>query len=254
MDLIKQALIIDDNNNCLWGTTPWDSRALGINTAAAYDIRYDSRLEDLLDLIEIQNQANNIDLSYFRHDANDQLLKKAAVSRGFLITEMSVIVFHNAISCFENFEPGVVISALDKTDLDGISEVKQIARRIFGHGRFHEDPHVAIDLAHKRFEYWISDLTDSEMIYTYRENGRILGFFSYQDSDGEVNIPLNGIDSSLKGRGRSLMSATMKYIFDQTGINSIRIQISAANMAALNMYARMGFGFNQPTFGYHKYY
>ncbi|MGE5417216.1 MAG: GNAT family N-acetyltransferase [Acidobacteriota bacterium] len=254
MQAFTKPLIIDEHNKCIWGTTPWDSRALKLNTAAVYNINYESRLEELLALIDQHNRENNIQLTYFRHDANDQLLKKIAVAHGFMITEMSLIAFHNDISSFTNTDPDLVITPLLKSDNDGLAEVQRITNEVFGHGRFHEDPHLDISLARKRFEYWIDDLTDSAMLHTYRENGRILGFFSFKNADGVIDIPLNGIAASIKGRGRSLMAATMRYIFDKTGVGSIKIQVSGANMAALNMYARMGFGFTQPTFGYHKYY
>lgn len=83
---------IDTDNTFNWRLTPWDSRVFGYPTSEVLDIRYRDKM------IDMKNYENNIKLTCFRHDSNDQYLKGIALDNGFNITEFSMYIKHNDIS------------------------------------------------------------------------------------------------------------------------------------------------------------
>lgn len=84
--------IITNQSSCEWRLTPWDSRVFGFPTSESRSIQYaDNEIVDLFNKIDAINEQESVKLTYFRHDSNDQLLKRAALENGYSIKEFSTI-------------------------------------------------------------------------------------------------------------------------------------------------------------------
>ncbi len=119
----------------------------------------------------------------------------------------------------------------------------------FVHGRFHRDSNISHDLADLRYRGWLEQLGDKGCVLGLIYNGQIAGFIAHD----EGNLLLHAVDKKFRGLGLSkyLWSAACHRLIDN-GITEIRSSISAGNLAALNLYASLGFRFNKATDVYHR--
>ncbi|OBY77881.1 hypothetical protein BBG47_19375 [Paenibacillus sp. KS1] len=242
---------IDSNNRLMWRLTPWDKRAFGINTSELLDIQYTNKLDELFTVVDQYNQEHNIKLSFFRHDANDRLLKKHAIERGFQLTECTLTAVHNNISKVPKSPLKLTFSQAQNEHL---SDIQTIAGDSFRHGRFHEDPFVPLGLAQLRYEYWIKDLLTASNMYIFHIKDRVGGFFTYNIKDDYIEMPISGLSQDALRLGGFLWSSMIHFIHEKEHISKMKNVISAANVDVLNLYTKLGFNITYPVFGYHKYY
>ena len=247
-------LFLDENNNCDWRLTPWDKRAFGLETSEILNIKFTDKLEGLFELIDKENIKNNIALSFFRHDSNDQQLKRIATSKKFFITEFSLYAYNYDLSNIKKSRLNLDFMLLKKDNIKEVNEVKEIASTSFCHGRFHEDPIVGLELAQKRYNFWIDDLIDSTNVYYFKIKNKVAGFFCYKVSDEWLDLPLAGLSEDAKGIGGFFWANMFNYLYLESGIKKIKMLISGSNIPVINLYSSFGFSFRDPLFGYHKYY
>lgn len=124
-----------------------------------------------------------------------------------------------------------------------------ICHSAFAHGRFHRDfnlPKAAADL---RYDNWLKQLLDAQQVFGLYQQGELAGFIAYQDN----SLVLHAVAEKYRGKGSSKFwwSAVCSEIL-ATGHKDVKSSISAANLAALNMYASLGFSFSDPQDIYHR--
>jgi len=119
----------------------------------------------------------------------------------------------------------------------------------FMHGRFHRDFNLDRKLADQRYKQWLTQLhaKTNVMGLTYEEE--LAGFIAFDNG----NLLLHVIDAPFRGQGlaKHLWSVAIQSLFNQ-GITEVRSSISAANLAVLNLYASLGFRFDNAQDIYHK--
>lgn len=243
--------IITNQSSCEWRLTPWDSRVFGFPTSESRSIQYaDNEIVDLFNKIDAINEQESVKLTYFRHDSNDQLLKRAALENGYSIKEFSLYTYHNNVSKIPKTPRSLDFRRATREDL---KQIQHIASSSFTHGRFHEDPFIQYELAQRRYENWIGDLIDTEF-FVFDIKNQIGGFFSYAKKDNEIEMPISGLSQDALRLGGFLWVNMFHFIYERENISKIRNLVSGSNMAVINLYARLGFTFEQPMFGYHKFY
>ncbi len=124
----------------------------------------------------------------------------------------------------------------------------EICHGAFSHGRFHRDFNLDRDLADLRYDRWLESL---------HNEGRVLGLYRKEELAGFVAfsgscLVLHAMGQNFRGRGygKYLWSAACKEIFGR-GVAEITSSISASNLAALNLYASLGFRFGKAVDVYH---
>ena len=119
-----------------------------------------------------------------------------------------------------------------------LSDLSDIASNAFLYGRYHRDGSIPFHLAEKRYQNWLSDLYAAGKVVGVEYQGRLAAFIAVEDS----KLVLHAVHSELRGRGlaKYLWTPVCEGLF-ASGQTSIESSISAANLAVVNLYARLGF-------------
>lgn len=123
-----------------------------------------------------------------------------------------------------------------------------ISHGAFAHGRFHRDfnlPRIAADL---RYDNWLKQLLEARQVYGLYWQGKLAGFIGYSAD----SLVLHAVAEQYRGKGLSKYwwSAVCRELL--AGHDEVHSSISATNLAVLNLYASMGFSFNEPKDLYHR--
>ena len=213
--------------------TPWDARALGTNT---YEIT--SLSEDVLK--KIGSMAG-----HFTVRVDPLCSTKLLHEYGFYYCD-TLIEPYCSLDKFTAFaDPSVSVSrnVAEK-------ELQAMAHGAFAHGRFHRDFQVDNDLADLRYDLWLQDLFNAGSVLGLMYHYELAGFFGLNEN----RIVLNAVGEKHQGQGlaKYLWSAACANLF-QSGYGEITSSISAANVAILNVYSALGFGFRNPLDMYHRF-
>ncbi len=122
-----------------------------------------------------------------------------------------------------------------------------IAETAFDTGRFLLDPRLPGELSRRRYATWVRtsvDAPDHEVL-TFRLDGDLVGFFIVERRPaGDAYWHLTAIAPGWQGRGLGLsVWRTMLLRHRAEGVTAVETTISAHNVAAMNLYARLGFAF-----------
>jgi hypothetical protein len=128
-------------------------------------------------------------------------------------------------------------------------QVLAIGHGAFEHGRFHRDfnlPRTAADL---RYDNWLKQLLEAQQVYGLYWQGILAGFICYSGN----NLVLHAVAEKYRGKGLSKYwwSAMCAKLL-ANGHDEVKSSISAANLAVVNLYASLGFSFNNPRNIYHR--
>ncbi len=142
-----------------------------------------------------------------------------------------------------------------ENDRVGISRESELAELLgichgsFAYGRFHRDFNVSREVADRRYDNWLRQLYEAGNVYALLYADELAGFIGYSDN----RLVLHAVSERYIGKGLSkyLWSAVCKALFD-SGCRELSSSISAANLAAVNLYASLGFKFTHPVDVYHK--
>lgn len=119
----------------------------------------------------------------------------------------------------------------------------------FQHGRFHRDFNVERSLADQRYENWLRTLHAANKVYGLTWQGELAGFIAREG--GKFVLHALGAKHRGRGIGKHLWSAVCADLVSE-GEHEISSSISAANVAALGLYASLGFRFRKPLDVYHR--
>lgn len=125
----------------------------------------------------------------------------------------------------------------------------EICHGAFAYGRFHRDFNLDPACADRRYNNWLRQLYDKECVYGLFWRGEPAGFIAHSGD----SLVLHAVAVAHRGKGlaKYWWSAVCAELFG-TGHAEVRSSISAANVAALNLYASLGFGFRNPVDVYHR--
>ena len=130
-----------------------------------------------------------------------------------------------------------------------IEQVLPICHGAFIHGRFHRDFNLPKSAADLRYDNWLKELLGAKQVYGLFWQHELAGFIGHSGN----NLVLHALAEQYRGKGWS------KYwwssVCDEllvSGHQEVKSSISAANLPVLNLYASLGFSFNNPQDIYHQ--
>ena len=128
--------------------------------------------------------------------------------------------------------------------------IGEIAGRSFRFGRYHADPFFPAELAGRRFRIWIeralANPSPGTWIGAVGPPGQPAGFV-HAERDGDLaDIRLVAADPEKAGPAGPALLVGALQVLAADGATRVTAQLSAANSAALNMYASARFQFHQP--------
>ena len=112
------------------------------------------------------------------------------------------------------------------------------------------------ELSHRRYANWVrTSFADARHIVLKAEvGGDLVGFFIVERrSDGSVYWHLTAISPRWQGRGLGMsVWQTMLLRHRAEGATTVETTISGHNLAAINLYARLGFSFASGQMTFHR--
>lgn len=128
-------------------------------------------------------------------------------------------------------------------------QILAISHGAFAHGRFHRDFNLPKTAADLRYDNWLQQLLEAQQVYGLFWQNELAGFIAYNGN----SLVLHALAEKYRGKGWS------KYWWGgvcaellAAGHDEVRSSISAANLAALNLYSTLGFSFRNPQDVYHR--
>lgn len=216
---------------------------------------------------------------HFNHNPSDSILfgmnaYDVPELSSAALTEMSIFPGHytykaNPLACkqqlYENdfyycdtlVEPSCIVENLRYFDnelanigeLAPLNELHAICANAFNYGRFHRDFNVENAMAEQRYQKWLANLYNDKSIYTLYYANELAGFVGYTNN----KLVLHTLDSKYRGKGlaKYFWSKVCKDLYKK-GYHEITSSVSAANLAAVNLYASLGFKFKNAVDVYHR--
>ncbi len=124
-----------------------------------------------------------------------------------------------------------------------------IGHGAFDYGRFHRDFNLPRGAADLRYDNWLKQLFEAQQVYGLYWQKVQAGFICYSGN----NLVLHAVSEKYRGKGLSkYWLSTVCEILLANGYGEVISSVSAANPAVLNLYAALGFSFNNPRNIYHR--
>ena len=211
--------------------TPWDAAALG---TATFELRECSREA----LVQMQRAPG-----HYTVRVNPVASKKMLHECGFYYCD-TLLEPHCDAAQFLGRRNDLAAVTCDAT----LESVLAICHGAFTHGRFHRDFNVAPACADLRYDRWLAQLHGEGRVRGLVFGDELAGFAAAVNG----RLVLHALSPRFAGRGLAgyLWSALCENLFD-TGTGEITSSISASNVAAINLYAGLGFRFRKPVDVYH---
>ncbi|MBI2317431.1 MAG: GNAT family N-acetyltransferase [Betaproteobacteria bacterium] len=196
-------------------------------------------------------------------DSSPELLEQALQTPGHYSVKVDPLAPKQALHrcgfyyCDTLLEPWCTPPRLARLERDGLAiddapalgTVLGICHGAFAHGRFHRDFGLDSRRADRRYDNWLRELHRERKVYGLLCQGDPAGFIA---RSGDCLV-LHALGERYRGRGlaRYFWSMLCARLFAE-GLPEVRSSISAANLAALNLYAALGFRFRKPVDVYHR--
>lgn len=219
------------NQNDFFVPTPWDKKALGIDTY------------ELLEYTEEALEAARKKSGHYTIKVDPLSSKKNFQKFGFYYCDTLIEPFCS----IEKFKFWHSESVYIDKNVD-VSELLHIGSGSFKHGRFHRDFNVDKISADKRYDNWLRQLHKEGNVFGIFYEGKIVSFFGYSSE----KIVLHSVIEDIRGKGlaKYLWSAGCKELFE-SGHRELTSSVSSSNVAIINLYSSIGFKFRNPLDVYH---
>jgi ribosomal protein S18 acetylase RimI-like enzyme len=131
-----------------------------------------------------------------------------------------------------------------------LGAVLAVCHGAFRHGRFHRDFHLSPEQADLRYDRWLGQMHAAGNVYGLTFEGQLAGFIAVD----AARLVLHAMAAAYRGRGiaKHLWTAVCEDLYRQ-GHAELSSSISAANVAAVNLYATLGFRLRRPVDVYHRW-
>ena len=213
-------------------STPWDAAVFGLPT---YELA-DASAEALHQAI---------------HTPGHHTVRIAPLASKQLLHEYGFYYCDTLIEPHCTVEKLIVLAHPDCSICKSVDlrELLPICHGAFIHGRFHRDFNLDRACADARYVNWLHQLYDQQSVYGLYWCNNLAGFIAYSGN----KLALHAVAESYRGKGltKYWWCAVCSELFG-LGCPEVKSSISAANMAALNLYASLGFGFRNPVDIYHR--
>ncbi|MGI8603251.1 MAG: GNAT family N-acetyltransferase [Verrucomicrobiales bacterium] len=148
----------------------------------------------------------------------------------------------------EDFRPQLNARATLSKNGD-LSKIEAISKDAYRHGRFHRDFKIDRAKADRRYLEWLKKLAKNTQVYFFFYDGVFAGYLAYEGK----KIVLHALSPEFRGQklAKFFWSLACRELF-LGGAAEITSSVSTTNLAAVNLYASLGFNFRNPVDVYHK--
>jgi RimJ/RimL family protein N-acetyltransferase len=172
---------------------------------------------------------------------------------GFRFVEM---VLHPVVAGLKRFPLPTERLFVEDATADDLPIIGSIAEQVFRFERYHVDPRIDSSLANQRYKRWALNSFDSnsqKLVKVENRERDLIGFFVYEDlPNNGIYWHLTAINKEFQGKGLGYQTwLTLISHHRDAGCERIRTTISARNYPVLNLYSRLGFGFDPPEMTFH---
>jgi RimJ/RimL family protein N-acetyltransferase len=234
---------------------PWDSRIFGQPVAQIEGFEFANETESRGLLEDLDTWCTNHGVRFVscRLDHLNLRGSMALEERGFRFVE---IVYRPRLDLISSAIPehsAIVVSEAGDADR---SKIERIASSAFTTGRFLLDWRLPGALSQRRYASWVrSSLQASgQTVLKAEHDGEIFGFFIVERRpDRSMYWHLTAIDQRWQGKGLGLgLWQTMLRRHEAEAASYVETTISAHNLRAMNLYARLGFSFASAQMTFHR--
>ncbi|HYK40848.1 MAG TPA: hypothetical protein VE007_00570 [Thermoanaerobaculia bacterium] len=228
---------------------PWDEEIFGF---AVGDYRPASRGELasrtglLSEALANWSQARTVELVGCRVPASDTALTALLESVGFRMVELQLRATLAPLRSEAAAPPRISVRTADPSDRARILEIASSALRM---GRYHADPRFPRAAADHRYRLWMQRaLAEGEgtWVAVAGPPGSVRGFLHAQISGPAADIRLAAVDADAAGIAGPELFRGAVHELSRRGVRRVTARMSAANCSVLNIYASLGFRFDEP--------
>jgi L-amino acid N-acyltransferase YncA len=150
--------------------------------------------------------------------------------------------------------PRHLIDVTEATSADATT-IEEVASHAFTTGRFLLDSRLPPELSDRRYATWVRNSFESaeQTVLKAEIEGDFVGFFIVEErADRSVYWHLTAVAPAWQGRGVGMsLWQTMLLRHAAAGASSVETTISGHNLAVINLYARLGFVFDNAQMTFH---
>jgi dTDP-4-amino-4,6-dideoxy-D-galactose acyltransferase len=234
----------------------WDSAAFGFRVAAVsrFEIAPSSDPEPALDALERWCVERDVRVVSCRLDHTRLRESMALEARGFRFVEMVYQPRLTDLATRSIATPALEITIEPATDRD-LPEIEAMAHDVFVTGRYELDPRLDPEGGRTRYANWVRNAVagTTQSVLAARVRSELVGFFIVERrSDERVYWHLTAVapQSQRRGIGKALWLTMLRRHRDE-GAAEVETTISGHNLAALNLYARLGFALGSAQMTFH---
>ncbi len=233
---------------------PWDTEILGAPVGQITEIACTEQQSGAVDFGRFEHWRDELGVRLvscrLMHDRlNESMLLEG---RGFCFIEMVHRPQLTAVR--EAMFPEDTLEISPATDND-LATIEEIAGSAFKTDRFHLDPRLDRDFADRRYRRWVRTSLQhpTQRLLKISNAGSIVAFFVVERfADGRCYWHLTAVAPAMqrKGLGKRVWRAMIMH-HRREGVDRIETTISAHNVAAVNLYAGLGYRFQPPAMTFH---
>lgn len=237
-----------------WSEAPWDSAVFGspVLQISELKIRAAPAASDIAPFLLVRDEAAcGLVSCRLPHDHLRESMFLEDI--GFRFVEMLYQPECSDLGLLSlSPDQGLVVARATEADLP---ELLEVAGRAFGNERFHVDPRIARGVGDRRYQNWVRNSLShaSQRGYVVRDMRTLVAFFVVEHiADGTCYWHLNAVAPAMQGKGYGMRAwRAMMDVARKDGARRIRTSIVARNHRVLNLYARLGFCFPEPSMTFH---
>lgn len=234
---------------------PWDTETFGFAVA---DLRLAPSATPALSGAALARELGawsrleDVELIGCRVPDGDTAPTRALQEAGFRFVELQLRATRPRLDTSDLERPRLTFRRAEAADR---ARLVEIATTAFRFGRYHADPDFPGELASRRFRHWIERALDDPSPQTrvgvVGEPGAPAGFVHTELEKGLGDVRLFASDpAAALLAGPALLNGALRDLAAR-GAGRVTAQISAANVAALNLYASLRFRFHDPEAVFH---
>ena len=189
---------------------------------------------------------------YFAKVATDNVADVATLTRsGFVVVDTNVTFELRDLATHDIGEPDIVVGELRDNEVDAVLD---IAGSAFRYSRFHLDPQIPDEVAHRIKREWIRNYVlkkRGDVLLVARAGNRPVGFVAALVAHGTAVIDLIAVatDAAGKGAGSALTAAFIQRYPNMPRIVGTQI----ANVPSIRLYTKLGFVLSRSQYVLHAH-
>jgi hypothetical protein len=219
--------------NGLIEPTPWDARALGMETFEVKRVTAEA-------LAAVASRPG-----HYTAKVDPLSDKRLLEQSGFYYCDTLLEPRCNRGELVAHAREGITVSR----DIP-LEALMALCHGAFVHDRFHRDFNIPGEAADARYDNWLKEMHAAGQVYGIALEGELAAFIALIGP----RMVLHAVSAPRRGSGISkyLWSAACGHFFGALGLDHLESSVSAANLAVVNLYASLGFRFRNAVDVYHR--